>query len=122
GLRPWSSLVLLCRRRLDDALVVGQCLAPEPIELGTQLSDPIRIQVVDAAGSVAPIAHEASVLEHLQMLRDGRPADRQPGGELPDGTRSCRETLEDRAARWIAQGPDRVRCADRLGGSHLSFR
>ena len=49
------------------------------------------------------VGHQAGVLEHLQVLRHRRPADRELVRELADRQRAGRQALEDRAARRIPQ-------------------
>src|SRR5688572_26465696 len=44
--------------------------APEVIEIAAQLDQPIQFDAVDPADPLAPLAHEASTFQHLQMLGD----------------------------------------------------
>src|SRR5918998_6902609 len=76
----WSCVLL--RRLLYGGLVVSQCLGPEPLEVGAQGADPVGVQPVDAAVSRLLVDHEPRLLQHLQVLRDGRPTDRQLAGEV----------------------------------------
>jgi hypothetical protein len=91
---------------LDGLLVGRQGFAPELVEVGAQLGDPVRIELVDAARAQRAIDHQPGGLEHLEVLRDGGSADRQLAGELADRARAVGEALEDRAPRRIAErGP-----------------
>jgi hypothetical protein len=93
---------------LDDLLVGRERLVPETLELGAKRAYARRVELVDPAGPGGPVHHQPRPLEHLEVLRDGRPADRQPTGKLSDRPRPVRETLEDRAPRRIAEGGPRV--------------
>src|SRR5882672_5520898 len=105
-LPAWSCdlLVLL----FDGGLECRQGLVPEPVEVCAQRADPVRIELVDAAGADLHVAHETGVLEHLQMLGDGRPAHRQLGRQLTDRTGSLAKALEDRPPRGIAERRESV--------------
>lgn len=49
------------------------------------------------------IPHQAGGLEHPQVLRYGRPADRQPGRQLADGLGPGAQAFEDGEPRRVAQ-------------------
>ena len=53
--------------------------------------------------------HQPRVLEHLEVLRDRGPADRQLAGELADRARALGEALEDRAPRRVAERRPAIR-------------
>ena len=50
------------------------------------------------------IAERAALLQHAQMLRDRRTADRQLPGQFVHGHRPSSKLLKNRHARGIAQG------------------
>jgi hypothetical protein len=60
--------------------------------------------VIDAAGTSRRVADQPGVLQHLQMLRDGRPADRQLARELTDRTWPVGKAFEDRPPGRIPEG------------------
>ena len=55
--------------------VVGQGLRPEPVQLGAQRLEAGRVELIDAPGSRRAVAHQPGALEHLEVLRNSRPAD-----------------------------------------------
>jgi hypothetical protein len=77
---------------------------PDLIEVGAEARDAGRIELIEAAGSVPGIEHEARFFEDAEMLRDRGPADGHDGGELVDGERTVGETVEDGHAGGIREG------------------
>jgi hypothetical protein len=76
------------------------------VEVTPQQRKPVGVHLIDASGADSLVDHQPGVLQHLQVLRDGRPADRQLAGKLAYGARPLGETLEDRPARRVAEsGP-----------------
>jgi hypothetical protein len=69
----------------DGLLKAGQRAAPELIEFGPELLETVGIDLVDAAIAVGPVGDQPGVLEDLEVLRDGRPADRKlaPSADQP---------------------------------------
>jgi hypothetical protein len=57
---------------------------------------------------VWPVDDETGVLEHLEVLRHGRPADRQVTRQLDDRARTLGDAFEDRAPRGVAEGGESV--------------
>jgi hypothetical protein len=51
-------------------------LGPEPVEIGAQHLEAGRVELIDATPSGRAVADQAGGLEHFEVLRDGRPADR----------------------------------------------
>jgi hypothetical protein len=88
---------------LDDLLESRQRLGPKAIQLIAHGSHSSRVRLIDPAVAVGPARDEPRVLEHLQVLRHGGPGDRELDRELAHRTRAIRDTLEDRAPRWIPQ-------------------
>ena len=77
---------------------------PEPVEVVAHPQQPVRLDPVEAPRAVLAVADEARVLEHAQVLRDGRPADRQSVGELADRARPRLQRLEDASPCRVAEG------------------
>src|SRR5215211_3904353 len=88
---------------LDGRLVGAQRGSPEPIEIGAQLGEAVRVDTVDAAVAGGFVQHETGPLEDLQMLRDGRPADGQAASDLADGAGALGDALEDRPPGAISE-------------------
>src|SRR5205085_1008886 len=55
---------------------------------------------------VAPLAHDASVLENPEVLRNRRPADVEIVRELVHAVRLAEQVLEDRPPRGIGHRPE----------------
>ena len=77
---------------------------PHRVDIGAQLAQRLGIGAIDPPRAGARLVHEAGVLQHLQMLRHGRPADRQPGRQLAHRPRRLDHALEHRAARRVGEG------------------
>jgi hypothetical protein len=93
----------------DGGLVGGQGAEPKPVKLGAEFSEAVRVDSVDTAVAGGLVHYQPRVLEDLQVLRDGRPTDREALGELADRARAIRKPLKDRAPRAIAEGGPPVR-------------
>src|ERR1700687_4520107 len=66
--------------------------------------------------------NQPGTLEHLQVLTDRGQAHFERFGELADRCAALRETREDRAARWVGEGPKgRVRRSTATGCPSLVF-
>ena len=63
----------------------------------------LGVEVVDPAGAICVADDQPSVLEHPQVLRYRRPADRQLVGELLDRAWSAREEFEDGAPGRVTE-------------------
>src|SRR5262245_10050368 len=99
--------MMTCLSRLWFLLSLGpkgsERVIPELIEPGPQGREPLRVDGVDAARAFRVIGDETGVLQHFEMLRHGRTADRHVLRKGSDGQRSGPEPLEHAAARWISQ-------------------
>src|SRR5436305_3346440 len=80
----------------------GERAIPEAVQIRAQAGEAGRIDAVKAPRARALGRDEACALEHAQVLRDGGPAHRQPGGELAHRERAAAEPLEDRPPRRVA--------------------
>ena len=78
-------------------------MVPEVVEVAAQQAQPLGVELIDASGADSLVDDQPGVLEHLQVLRDGRPADGQLAGELADRARSLAQVLEDRPPGRIAE-------------------
>jgi len=74
------------------------------VEPGAHHRYPARVNPVDAFRALGLIDHELRLLQRAQMLRHGRPRDRQPSRQLADRLRPLRHPLEDRAPRRVGKG------------------
>jgi hypothetical protein len=101
----------------DGGLVGRKRPCPEPIEIVTELAQPGRINLIDPPSTGRPIGHEARVLQHLEVLGHGGPADRELPSELPDRPWTLREELEDRTPHRFAESVKRFD----LGGGHVTM-
>jgi hypothetical protein len=62
------------------------------------------IELVDPPRADGLVGDQARLLEHAEVLRDCGAADGEPTGEHPNGLRPGEQSLDDRAARGIAEG------------------
>lgn len=88
----------------DGSFICRQGFAPELIELSAKGTHPPWVELVYAAVADGPVYHQPRLLQHLEVLRDGGPADRQLAGKFTDRPRMVRQKLEDRASGRIAEG------------------
>jgi hypothetical protein len=88
---------------LDGCLEGRQRSIPELVEVCAQSADPVRVEPVDAAVARAAVDHQPGVLQNLEVLRDGGPADGQVAGQLANRTRAVGKPLEDRPPRRVAK-------------------
>src|SRR4051812_28039931 len=102
----WITPAPLC---LGCLLERGQRPLPELVQVGPQDREPRGIDLVEPSCAVATIVDEPDVLEHLQVLGDGRTADGKLACELSDRPRPVGEPVEDRLARRIPQRRHHVR-------------
>ena len=80
--------------------------------MGTDpLIEAIEAGMMNAAGAYAAElfgSNQAAVLEDLQMLADRGEGDTERLGQTRDGGRRTADAVEDRAARGIAQGMEKL--------------
>src|SRR5262245_26974198 len=67
---------------LGFAFERGQLLVPELLEELLQLGERLGARAVEPASSLPPFAHEACLLEHREVLRDGGLRDIEMPGDL----------------------------------------
>ena len=74
----------------------------------TENDQPFRIEFVNAARAIAAVAHQASLFENAQMLRNCRARNGQTCGEFMNGARRGAQHLEDGQASGVAKGGEAV--------------
>src|SRR5271169_1683544 len=79
-------------------LECGQGLIPELVEVGAQGADAVQTHLVNAAVAVGPVDDQPGVLEHFEVLGDGRAADGQVTRQLSDRLRTSCQAFKDRAS------------------------
>ena len=84
-------------------------MRPELVEVRTQALDTGWVHTVDPSRARGVIDHQMSLLEHAQVLGNGRARNRKRASELTDGLRTRQELLEDGAAGGIAERLERPR-------------
>src|SRR5436190_2293501 len=73
-------------------------LAPESVEERLQVGEPLWAGTVEALRAVPALVHKTRLLQNSEVLRDRRPRDVEPGGDLPRGELLLADELEDPAA------------------------
>src|SRR5271156_4959609 len=96
---------LLCSsiRALHFALESIERLRPELIEPAPQGAEPIRIDVIHPARALRSIAHQAGLLQGLEMLRDCRTADGYTRCNRAHGAGTRPQGLENRAPCGVGE-------------------
>ena len=89
---------------LRSAFAGRKGVVQKSIEVVPQRLDAGRIQFVQPAVPRGPIDDEVRIFQDAQVLRDGRPADRESARELTHRLRSGQQPLENRPTRGIAKG------------------
>jgi len=80
---------------------------PEAIQPGAQLPETLRVDLVEAPGSVRLIGDEPCCFQRFQVLRHSGPAHRHTAGDLADGFRPVAQPLEHRPAGRIGESTER---------------
>jgi hypothetical protein len=76
---------------------------PHLVEVGAQACDPFGIELIEAAGSFLDVSHEACILQHFEVLRNGWAGNGQRSGQLIYGDRTIRELLKDGHPGGVAE-------------------
>jgi hypothetical protein len=79
-------------------------LLPHLVEMRAQAGDAFRGEAIVTAGSRFAIENQAGILEHAQMLRDGRAAHRESAGEFIHRQWTGGQLLEDGHAGGVSDG------------------
>src|SRR3989440_1518878 len=84
-----------------------EALVPELLQERLQLREPLGPRPVEAPGAVAALAHEAGLLQDVQVLRDRRPRHVEMPRDLTRGELTVADEREDLAP---ARRGDRSEC------------
>jgi hypothetical protein len=87
----------------DPRREVGERLRPELVEVGPYRAHTGGIDLVEPLPADLLVRHETDVLEHLQVLRDRRPAHRELERKVADRTRAIGKPLEDRSPSGVTE-------------------
>ena len=87
----------------SELLEGGKSLVPQSCKVVAQKRESIRIQFVDPPGAFAAVAHQPRILQHAQVLRNGRARDRQSRGKLVYSLGMVAQHLEDSQPGGVAQ-------------------
>src|SRR5262249_59191627 len=82
-----------------------QCLVPKLVEPPAQRAEPVGVDVIDAAGALPPVRHQACLLQDLEMLRHCGAAHRQAARERTHGLGARPEPPEHAPAGPGRAGP-----------------
>src|SRR5262245_49864430 len=77
---------------------------PEAVEEVPQLDEPFGTCPVEAPGAVASLAHEARLLQDVQVLRDRRPRDLEVRRDLAGAELVLPDEAQDRAPPRLGDG------------------
>jgi len=66
--------------------------------------DPLGVKLIEATGAGAMVCYQARLFEDLEVLRDGRPGDRQVLSDLIDSERPGGQLLKDGHPRRVGEG------------------
>jgi hypothetical protein len=94
-------------RLLDDVVVAGQRPIPIGVQLVAQRRHSRWVEPVDPSGTRHPIRDQTRVLEHLEVLGDGRSADGELLGKLADRTWPLGQDFDDAAPGGVSERPPR---------------
>jgi hypothetical protein len=76
--------------------------APKLMEIRLQGLNALRVKLIEAACTSGAVHDEASLFEHLEVLRNCRPAHWEFTRKLADGARASPEAFENGPPRWVA--------------------
>jgi hypothetical protein len=81
-----------------EELGTGRCVVNS--DYSAQRLRPVRVDLIDATRACRPVDHEPRILQHLEVLRDGGPTDRQlPGARRDDAPPRLRGRPDASASR-----------------------
>ena len=81
----------------------GKRLIPQLHKVVPQHRQALGIQFINPARTIAPVAHQPRILQHAQVLRNGRPRYRQARGKLAHRLRVIAKHLKNRQPGGVAQ-------------------
>jgi hypothetical protein len=88
---------------LSGLFECGQSVTPKLVKLPTKARHSLRIDSIDAARAYLLIAHQPSLFQHPQVLRNRRAAYRKPLRQFPHRLRPVHQRSEDGEPRRISQ-------------------
>jgi hypothetical protein len=80
---------------------------PDPVEVGAEHGQAVRVELVDAPCTDGDVANEMSIFEHLQVERDRGTSDRQSRCQLADREGSLGQQLDDRSSGAVTESGER---------------
>ncbi len=90
-------------------LKAAQGPGPHLVEVRAEACYPFGIELIQAAGTILDIRHQARILQDFEVLRYGWTCNRQRAGEFIYSDWPSRELLKDRhpggVAKSIESGP-----------------
>ena len=81
----------------------GKCLVPQLSKVIAEHRDTFGIQFINPPRTFPPVAHQPRILQHPQVLRNGRARDWQAGRKLVHGLGMLAQHLENSQPRGVAQ-------------------
>src|SRR5438270_12030885 len=84
-----------------------EAFVPELLQERLQLREPLGSRPVEAPGAVASLAHEAGLLQDVQVLRDRRPRHVEVPRDLTRGELAVADEREDLAPSWRGDRSER---------------
>ena len=78
-------------------------LVPHRLDGRAQLTERLRIGRIKPPRTIAPLGDQPGLLQYLQVLRDGRAADRQALGNGRDWPRRGEDPLENQSSCRIGE-------------------
>src|ERR1700730_900753 len=103
-------LRFFCVFCLHECFQAGQVRAPEStvvLEPGVHSSQWFGIELINAVASFAMFAHQMRPTQQSQVLRDCRTRNWEGSRDVARWLASPPQQIENRAPRWIGQGPER---------------
>jgi hypothetical protein len=91
------------RFAFDFSLECVQRVVPEAVQPSSQFGDTAWIDRIETSRADGLVPYQAGVLEHLEVLRDGGPADGKPRGDDAHRCRSSTQSLEYGAAGRVGE-------------------
>ena len=88
------------RRAFAGGSTTGSC---STVRSRAQFTERLRIGRIEPSRAIAPLGDQPGFFQHLQVLRDGRPADRQALGNRCDRPRRVEDAIENQPPRRIGK-------------------
>src|SRR3954451_10842986 len=101
-----------------ELLELRERRVPELVEEVAYGRETLDTHGIDAARALCPVLHETGFLEHAQVARDGRSADREPCRQLSHCEGGGSQRGQDRPADRISESIESMH----TGSSHVTIR